>query len=890
MLAELISRKDWSETSLGSADLWPESLKLAISISLNSGFPIAIYWGTDFTLLYNDAWSTIPGDKHPWALGKPAAEVWPEIWEGLQPEFESVLLTGESIRRPDALLLMNRYGYVEECYFDYTLSPIIAADGSIGGLFNAVIETSYKYINERRKQLLHRLLLANLSRSISESLPNIQYLIEESADDITFFLLFERSPSKKDAYSDNEEQGELILSSSNIIADLIDVAWPVPNVDGHYESQYINDLSKLTDQPLLSKLGNECKEALVVPLSSVDAKVNGYLVLGASPRKRLDQDYRHFMESVGLHIGTILNNAYALEQEGLFEREQAFNEELAAANDELSATNEELQQAQDSLHTLNEELERRVAYRTKALVESESRLQSMVMSSPIGMAVFRGKNLIIEMANQPMLQIWGRSRSEVIGNELIDVFPEQINQPFLKMFEEVYQTGKSISISEMETVIGTSNGEKKIYVNFQYSPLYDADRKIDAIMAFVTDITPVVEARKKLEFSEQEQQTLNEELTAMNEELAVSMEELAISEQKKDEFISIASHELKTPLTSIKAFNQLMQRTEDHARLNGFINKSAEQVRRLETLIDDLLDVTKINAGKMIYNMEPFDFSAMIAGSVDNAQHMSNTHTVVLENNDTITYTGDQLRLEQVLHNFLSNAIKYSPHGKRVIVSSRVELDNIVVSVQDFGIGIEEKDLDHLFDRYYRVDNSSMRFEGLGLGLYISSEILKRHEGSFWIESTPGNGATFFFRLPLHSEQEATAKTDTNTFYEDEHISVSYNKSKGRLDVDWKGYQNLESVKKGGLIMLEMLQKNSCSMVLNDNTHVLGSWAEAADWAGGEWFPMMEKAGLKYFAWIYSPSMFSKLAADKSVDTAVGNVAIELFTDIGAAREWLDTR
>jgi PAS domain S-box-containing protein len=888
MLAELISTKDWSETSIGKSDFWPESLKLAVSISLNSGFPIAIYWGTDFTLIYNDAWSTIPGDKHPWALGKPGAEVWPEIWEGLQPEFESVLRTGESIQRPDALLLMNRYGYVEECYFDYTLSPIIAFDGSVGGVFNAVIETTYKYINERRKQLLHQLLLANLSRSISESLPNIQHLIEDAADDITFFLLFvDNAPKNVSIFPG---RSKLMLSSSNIGEDLISVPWPVPNIDRNNSADYINDLSSRLSTPRLSYLGEECKEALVVPLSAEESKVNGYLVLGVSPRKRLDEDYRHFLESVGLHIGTIMNNAYAFEQEGLFRREQALNKELATANEELSATNEELQQAQDSLHALNEELERRVAYRTKALVESEARLQSMVMSSPIGMAVFKGRNLIIEMANQPMLNIWSRSREEVIGHELVQIFPEQIGQPFLKMFESVFETGRSVSISEMEAKIGTPEGEKKMYVDFQYSPLYNADQKIDSVMAFVTDITPVVEARMRLERSEQEQQTLNEELTAANEELAVSMEELAISEQKKDEFISIASHELKTPLTSIKAFNQLMQRTKDEGRLNGFIGKSAEQVRRLEMLINDLLDVTKINAGKMIYNMEPFAFSTMIAGSVENAQHTSGTHEIILESNEDITYTGDQLRLEQVLHNFLSNAIKYSPHGKHVVVNSKVELDNIIVSVQDFGIGIEEKNLDQLFNRYYRVDNTSMRFEGLGLGLYISSEILKRHEGSFWIESTPDYGATFFFRLPLHSEKETSAKIIAETFYQDEFISITYNKSKFRLDVDWTGFQNLESVRKGGLIMLEMLQKNNCTMVLNDNTHVLGSWSEAADWAGNEWFPMMEKSGLKYFAWVYSPSVFSRLAADKSVNTTASNVTIQLFEDIEAAREWLDSR
>ncbi|RZL17443.1 MAG: PAS domain S-box protein, partial [Pedobacter sp.] len=885
-----ISTKDWSTTSLGKANLWPESLKLAISISLNSGFPIAIYWGEDFTLLYNDAWSSIPGDKHPWALGKPGAEVWPEIWEGLQPEFESVLQTGESIRRPDALLLMNRFGYIEECYFDYTLSPIKAADGTIGGVFNAVIETSYRFINERRKKLLHSLLLTNLSRSTYEILPIIKRILEEAVDDITFFLLFKGTPNDNTLNFNKEKQSRLLLSGTEITQNLIEASWPVPDIDNREASKYIGDLSQFAANPIFSCYNEQCREALVVPLSSSASKVNGYLVLGANPRKRIDDDYRQFMESVGLHIGTILQNSYAFEQEGLFEREQALNEELAAANEEISATNEELQQSQASLHVLNEELERRVAYRTKALVESESRLQNMIMTSPIGMAVFRGRSLVIEMANKPMLQIWSRKRDEVIGHELLQIFPEQIGQPFLKMFEDVYDNGISISVSEIEVSINTQDGLKKIYVDFQYSPLYDSDRNVEAVMASVINITHVVEARKKLEDSEQEQQALNEELAATNEELEVSLEELALSEQKKDEFISIASHELKTPLTSIKAFNQLMQRTKDEQRLAGFIRKSAEQVHRLEMLINDLLDVTKINAGKMIYNMEPFSFSQMVASSVETAQHISSSHQIILESNEDVIYTGDQLRLEQVLHNFLSNAIKYSPNGDQVIVNSKVELSNLVVSVQDFGIGIEEKNLDQLFHRYYRVDNTSMQFEGLGLGLYISSEILKRHEGSFWIESEPGKGATFFFRLPLYPDKKIIPKVNKEDFYQDEHISVEFNRELRRLDVDWIGYQSLDSVQNGGMVMLEMLKKNRCSKVLNDNTNVLGTWSEAADWAGSVWFPMMEQAGLKDFAWVYSANMFSRLAAEKSVDIAVGNVTTQFFTDIETADEWLKSR
>ncbi|HEX8608685.1 MAG TPA: PAS domain-containing sensor histidine kinase, partial [Pedobacter sp.] len=362
------------------------------------------------------------------------------------------------------------------------------------------------------------------------------------------------------------------------------------------------------------------------------------------------------------------------------------------------------------------------------------------------------------------------------------------------------------------------------------------------------------------------------------------------NERRKDEFLSIASHELKTPLTSIKAFNQIIGRLNDIDKIKGFINRSADHILRLEKLINDLLDVTKINAGKLNYNMQPFSFKQMIAESIEGIQHAHTGHEIILESSADVAFNGDRFRLEQVMNNFLSNAVKYSPEGKQIVVNSKVEGDSIVVSVQDFGIGIAEESLDKLFDRYYRVDNTAMRFEGLGLGLFISSEILKRHGGSFWIESKEGEGSTFYFRLPLNAEETIKTLQGSNngTFYKDSTVSISYNQMDQRLDVDWTGFQTLRSVQDGCMRMLEILRKSRCQKVLNDNRHVLGTWSEAAEWVGKDWFPMMEKAGLRYFAWIFSPSAFSQLSAKKSIDVKEGNVVTQFFTEITAAEAWID--
>ena len=154
--AQLVQSIDWADTSLGPVESWPQSLRSALSICFNSNFPIAIYWGPELVLLYNEAWSAIPGDKHPWAFGKPAIEVWPEIWDAIEPQFQKAL-TGVPGGSKDALLPMQRHGYTEECYFDFTFTPIYGESGNVEGVFNAVIETTYRVINERRGSILQRL-------------------------------------------------------------------------------------------------------------------------------------------------------------------------------------------------------------------------------------------------------------------------------------------------------------------------------------------------------------------------------------------------------------------------------------------------------------------------------------------------------------------------------------------------------------------------------------------------------------------------------------------------------------------------------------------------------------------------------------------------------------
>jgi len=533
---------------------------------------------------------------------------------------------------------------------------------------------------------------------------------------------------------------------------------------------------------------------------------------------------------------TLLKDSVS-EQQALNEELAAANEEQAAVNEELVSTNEELIVTQESSRQLLEQLE-----------ASESRFRFMLNAIPQQVWTAKADGTL-DYVNQVVCDDFGYKTEEIVGNGWQEfIHPEDL-QNCLNKWIRALETG--------------------------------AEYVVEFRLKF-KDGSYVWHLARAVPFAENQ-----EILLWLGTNTNIDLQKM--NEQRKDEFLSIASHELKTPLTSIKAYNQIVQKISDPEKLKPFLKKSADHIARLERLISDLLDVTKINAGKMYYAKEQVNFRDLITQSIESLQHTITSHEIILETVPEITYVGDQLRLEQVLHNFMSNAVKYSPKASKIVVNSQVDENNIIVSVQDFGIGIARENIDKLFDRYYRVDNTAMRLEGLGLGLFISAEILRKHGGSFWIESEIGKGSTFYFRLPLQNAQKSEI-TRTTTYYRDRHITINYNQTHRRLDVDWTGFHDEGSVKQGCLLLLEYLKKNKIDRIVNDNTHVLGNWSEAAEWVGNIWFPMMEKSGLKYFAHVFSPSTFSELAARKSIDIMAGIITTQFFSDVDMAELWINNQ
>ncbi len=223
-------------------------------------------------------------------------------------------------------------------------------------------------------------------------------------------------------------------------------------------------------------------------------------------------------------------------------------------------------------------------------------------------------------------------------------------------------------------------------------------------------------------------------------------------EHRKDEFISIASHELKTPVTSVKAYAQILQQDLKEAgdlKSGKILKKMDAQLDRLNNLIRDLLDVTKIVQGNLNFKKTSFDINELIKATIEEMQSTLHNHIIVERLKSLKKVWGDKDRIGQVINNLLSNAVKYSPSANEVVISTRTEGDVVMISVKDFGIGLTKETKIKVFERFFRIEAKENTFPGLGLGLYIASEIIKHHNGHIGVKSELGKGSTFWFSLPV---------------------------------------------------------------------------------------------------------------------------------------------
>lgn len=369
----------------------------------------------------------------------------------------------------------------------------------------------------------------------------------------------------------------------------------------------------------------------------------------------------------------------------------------------LQEQNRELKKTQQSL-----ELEVQGRRENQVIMKSQIDYLHQMLEALPQIAFTLNNDGVIEFVNQQ----WFAFSSSA------QVFPEI--HPDDKNIVDYFQSKKNkLEVITLEIRIKNIETQEYLYHLLKISPFISHDNAKDWIGTF-TDIN----AQKKIE-------------------------------KEKDEFLSIASHELKTPLTSIKAYVQLLNRKlnlDSASPEANYLVKVQDQINKLNNLITDLLDVSKIENGKLKMNLQKNNVNDVINNAVETIIQTHENNKIIIErlgNPLDIEILFDSIRVEQVLINFLTNAVKYSPANNNIIITTEVIDDFVKISVTDYGIGIPEYKQPSVFDKFYRVEESSLQFQGMGIGLYICAEIIAQHHGEIGLVSNIDQGSTFFFTLPI---------------------------------------------------------------------------------------------------------------------------------------------
>ncbi|MGV3510335.1 MAG: PAS domain-containing sensor histidine kinase [Sphingobacteriaceae bacterium] len=473
------------------------------------------------------------------------------------------------------------------------------------------------------------------------------------------------------------------------------------------------------------------------------------------------------------------------------------------------------------------------------VANSRETLYNMVRQAPVGICIINVEDLIVEVANDSYLELVGKERSELENKSIWDGVPEAADV-YGPILNNVIYSGEAFYAKEHEVILVRNGVEETVFVDFVYEPITSIDGKVTSIMVIGIEVTDKVNARKRIQDSEERARLAVEaaeigtfdvdlltgkvltsdrfnnifgfnqsvswdkyislihpdDLEARNEahkaalktgvlfyEIRIIWPDKSIRwiraqgkayfnnegkanrmlgtilditdykrlQQQKDDFISVASHELKTPMTSIKASMQLLDRLiksdPNSQKVPLFMDKVNYNLAKMQQLVESLLNVSKISSGQLGLQKTIFNVADMINDCCDHVRMMGE-YELKVTGDISIDIFADKYKIDQVVVNLVNNSIKYAPESKTIVLNVSEDEAWVKVAVIDSGPGIPASKIPHLFERYYRVDSSGFQYSGLGLGLYISADIIERHGGKIGVESREGEGSTFWFTLP----------------------------------------------------------------------------------------------------------------------------------------------
>lgn len=796
-MSEWLTSFDWASSTLGKMEEWPQSLKTAVSMCLTCRFPAMVAWGADMIQIYNDGYAEIIGIKHPKAFGAPAREVWDEIWPEIGPMLQAVLHKGETFLLKNHKMFINRNGFMEECYFSFSYSPILDGE-NIEGIFVSINETTDIILSNqnlrrlRDKQLKNLFVQAPLGLAI---LKGPKYFVEVANDEILKVWgrtaeqvmnkpVFEAIPeAQNQGYEELLQrvlEGERIVIKENPLT--------------------INRLG-ITEEIFL-KLTYE-------PLREEDGSISGIMVLAdeitelVNARKKMEEaELRQRLAIDAAHIGTFeinlqtsnflysdklvevfgYDDARGITRDHLVERlhpddvavrttahETALKSGILSyearaiwpdnsihwfrANGKLFYDNQgtPLRMLGTTLDitdqkTESERLEKLVQERTsrlklqhEELKRSEERYHRMIEEVQDYAIILLDKDGIIQNWNRGAEKIKQYKEKEVVGRSFhMFYLPEDRAKGIPEwLIDEAAKNGRA-SLEGWRV----RKDQTRFWGSIAMNALYDDDNRVVGFVKVTRDLTARKEAEDKL-------REYTRELELRNQEL--------------EQFAYVASHDLQEPLRKIQTFSEIIGKNMQNPEMaNKYLIKVNTSARRMSELIKSVLAYSKLSRDGSA--MERVSLDEIVNNITHDFELLIHEKNGVIEKGPLPVINGIPYHLNQVFSNLLANSLKFSSSEPRIEITSRkISHDKIVnrpdtlqdeeyfeITFKDNGIGFDQQFEKQIFTMFQRL-HTKHEYPGTGIGLAICKKIMENHMGAITAKSEIGKGATFYLYFPCNA-------------------------------------------------------------------------------------------------------------------------------------------
>ncbi|MFD1604429.1 PAS domain-containing protein [Flavobacterium artemisiae] len=789
---------DWKNTALGPVEEWETSLRNTVRLVLAARLPMMLWWGNEHIQFCNDSCASLFGriEQVP-TVGQSADDVWSSTSHLSAPIVKKVMESQEAVYFEDQLISGRNIS--EELYCTSSYSPVFGDSGEVQGVLAVFSETTEKVLSRQKlsaseKRFEGLVKEAEVGIIVMEGeenkivIVNDAYLrlINRNFDELINKPLFEVIPETDPYFKSIIDQ----VRTSRQPQYLNEYPYYTFNPNGETTAGFLN----LVYQP--HKGGEANADGVMVLCSDVTE-----LVLSQGKLKHSEQQVRSLVQSAPFPIGvyegsemriTLANQAIIdvwdkgsdivgktyfdvlpeLEEQEIYPKLLAvFNEgkPYHARNQRVDLHVQGVlkpfyfnysftplfNETGDVYGVMNTAADVTDLNLAKIKVEqTQKNFRNLILQAPVSMCLLLGPEHRVEVANESMINLWGKEEEEVMNKPIFEALPDAKAQGLEELLDHVYATGETFTASEMPVHLIRFGNAETTYQNFIYEPYRDVNGNVLGVIAISNNVTQQVLAMRKIEEIVKER---TEQLEAANENLVRSNNELA-------QFAYIASHDLQEPLRKISIFSQMLD-----AKIGSSLDeKSQSQLKkinqssgRMQALISDVLAYSQLNkeGGKFVQT----DLNVIVQGILSDVEMLIEQKNAVIKINDLPSVPGQPLQLSQLFSNLIGNSLKFQREGTEPSIAieafntedsekKQLGLDEnrnfIKIKVSDNGVGFKEESADKIFGLFQRLHSKS-EFEGTGIGLSICSQIVKNHHGIINAYGSSENGAQFNIYLPL---------------------------------------------------------------------------------------------------------------------------------------------